>query len=608
MSIGATSEAMVTTPVLKMYRSNRDRQSLTDKVRVAFYGRVSTLHEEQQNAFENQMEWYQQLLKNHPNWQLIQTYSDKATGTQTKKRDGFMQMICDAKTDKFDLIITREVCRFARNTVDSLYYTRELKKVGVEVYFFNDGVWSLDSDGELRLTIFSALAQDESRKCSERVHSAMKILPEKGSLMGNGNILGYTLVKGSDATENTYIIDEEDAETVRLIYKWYLEGDGYKKIISRLIAEQRKNTIDKVSWHPRTIGRILQNKTYAGYKCYNKSTVVDYLEHTRKNNTDENTYIYVKGDWEPIVSLEDWEEAQRIRRSRSKKMDGRSFGSKSASDKWSKKLICQCGRRYKRYKWRTKKNGREIFGYQCANQAEHRKKSFHIDSGGTGEGFCNVGGICHWKLELQCQKVLSYIWENPVSTIKALVDAIEENYVVEETATIIPNTTRLENEKKRLEARLVSLEDKWLDGKIENTRYEKKKEEIESRVLEIEEKLCEYQRETEEETIQENRQVNIAEITALLENCIDFTKETVSEELVDILIERVTPTEEGIYRWYLNLGGASQEERGFDERDYTELHKFTITFDEAREYQKQHDSILRIRQWKDIEVAVYIRA
>ena len=136
--------------------SNRSRTSIHDKVRVCFYGRVSTQHEEQVNALSNQLQWYETILAEHPNWEKVNVYVDKGvTGTQAKKREGFMQMIKDAEKGDFDLICTREVSRFARNTVDSLQYTRQLREWGVEVFFYNDGIWSLEQDGELRLALIS---------------------------------------------------------------------------------------------------------------------------------------------------------------------------------------------------------------------------------------------------------------------------------------------------------------------------------------------------------------------------------------------------------------------------------------------------------------------
>ena len=146
---------------------NRERK-------VVFYGRVSTEHEAQLSALENQMQWYDDQIKYHPNWIVTDRYIDEGiTGTQAKKRPAFLRMIEDAKLHKFDLIVTREVCRFARNTVDTLIITRELKNIGIEVFFVEDNIWTMDGDGELRLTIMATLAQEESRKVSERVKAEL---------------------------------------------------------------------------------------------------------------------------------------------------------------------------------------------------------------------------------------------------------------------------------------------------------------------------------------------------------------------------------------------------------------------------------------------------
>lgn len=195
---------------------NRARQR-----KVFFYGRVSTEHEAQLSALENQMQWYDDVANRNPNWYVIKKYIDEGiTGTQAKKRPEFLRMIQDAKQKKFDLIVTREVCRFARNTVDTLVVTRELKEYGIEVYFVEDNIWTMDGDGELRLTIMATLAQEESRKISERVRAGQKISKDKGVLYGSGNILGYD----RDKAKGTYVIDEEQAETVRMIYDMYSAG------------------------------------------------------------------------------------------------------------------------------------------------------------------------------------------------------------------------------------------------------------------------------------------------------------------------------------------------------------------------------------------------
>ena len=226
--------------------------------KMVFYGRVSTEHEAQMAALENQIEWYDDQAKHHPNWEVLNKYIDEGiTGTQAKKRPAFLQMIEDAKKGKFDLIVTREVCRFARNTVDTLVTTRELKNIGVEVYFVEDNIWTMDGDGELRLTIMATLAQEESRKTSERVKAGQHISRQQGMVYGRGNILGY-----NRKAKSTYTINPEQAETVRMIFDMYLQGEmGASKIANELTRLGRKNASGLVKWSPCVITRIVNNPT-----------------------------------------------------------------------------------------------------------------------------------------------------------------------------------------------------------------------------------------------------------------------------------------------------------------------------------------------------------
>ncbi len=227
---------------------------------VVFYGRVSTEHEQQISALGNQMEWYANLAERNPNWTVVAQYIDEGiTGTQMKKRPSFMQMMDHARQRQFDLIVTRELSRFARNTVDALKATRELKQYGVEVYFVNDGIWTMDGDGEVRLTIMASIAQDESRKTSERVKAGQKISRENGVLYSTGNVLGYDL----DKVNKTYIINEEQADTVETVRElrqcgvevyfvmediWTMESDGELRLsILACLAQEESRKISERS-------------------------------------------------------------------------------------------------------------------------------------------------------------------------------------------------------------------------------------------------------------------------------------------------------------------------------------------------------------------------
>lgn len=283
------------------------------KRKVAIYARVSTEHEAQISALENQVQYYDELLGRHPEWELVERYIDEGiTGTSINKREGFLRMMQDAKDRRFDLIVTREVSRFARNTVDTLQQTRILKTYGVEVWFTEDNIWTLnDEDGELRLSIMATLAQNESKKISQRVKAGQMISFKNGVLYGNGNILGYDRVDGK------LVINKEQAETVKRIFELYLDGNGVRKIQDIMEQEGRKTASGLTRWQSGNINRVLSNSFYCGRIEYRKQYVPDYLTQKKINNHGEIEKIYVEGSHEAIITPEVFDEAQRLKEKRS---------------------------------------------------------------------------------------------------------------------------------------------------------------------------------------------------------------------------------------------------------------------------------------------------
>ena len=257
-------------------------------VRVAVYARVSTEHEAQVLALDNQLEWYTDIIERNPNYIEVGRYIDEGiTGTSAKKRDGFMRMIQDAKKGVFDLIITREVSRFARNTLDTIEYVNKLKEFGVVVHFIGDGIRTDDPDGEFRLTLMAGLAQDESRKISQRVKYGITMARQKGVLYGNGNILGYNRIKreiAPDVFVPEFVINPEQAETVRMIFDWYLQGCGIRKIQFMLEQAGRKTAEGKTNWHASVISKTLKRKFYCGLLEYGQQFSKDYKSQKRMNN------------------------------------------------------------------------------------------------------------------------------------------------------------------------------------------------------------------------------------------------------------------------------------------------------------------------------------
>ena len=238
-------------------------------------------------------------------WQLAGIYTDEGiTGTSTKHRAGFQRMIADALAGNIDLIITKSVSRFARNTVDSLTTVRSLKEAGVEVYFEKENIWTLDSKGELLITIMSSLAQEESRSISENVTwGHRKRFADGKAMIPYASLLGY-----KRGEEGTMVIDETQAPTVRLIYNLFLAGKSIREIAAHLEAEGLLTPMAKTRWSVTTIRSILSNERYKGDVLLQKTFVADFLTKTVKRNEGEVAQYYVTGHHEPIIAPAVWDQ------------------------------------------------------------------------------------------------------------------------------------------------------------------------------------------------------------------------------------------------------------------------------------------------------------
>ena len=288
--------------------------SAVRELRVAAYARVSTDKDDQANSFESQVRYFTEFIEKRDNWKLVKIYSDDGiSGTSTHKRDGFNDMIDDVMADKIDFIITKEVSRFARNTVDTLQITRNLREMGVGVYFMLDNINTLDKDGELRLALMASLAQEESRKTSERVKWGQKRQMEKGVVFGR-NLLGYQVKEGK-----LYLVEEE-AEIVKLIFHKYLnEGKG-THIIARELKEEGIKPYDpdgrakyKSDWSNTQILRVLRNEKYVGDLCQKKTYTKNYLDHKKRYNRGQEEMIYIENHHPDIaiISREMWDATQK---------------------------------------------------------------------------------------------------------------------------------------------------------------------------------------------------------------------------------------------------------------------------------------------------------
>ena len=309
-------------------------------LKVCFYARVSTDKDEQLHSLQSQISFFNDYISKIPNWCFIGSYIDEGiSGTSVNKREEFLRMIEDAKNHKFDLILTKEISRFSRSTLDSIKYTQELLQDGVGVYFLNDNINTILPDSELRLTIMSSIAQDEVRKLSERVSFGMKRSIDSGTVLGCSNIYGYVKDKGK------LVIDEKEAEMIKIIFDRYANTtDGLSKVSKYLYSLGYKNKKGK-RIDTTILTRIIENPKYKGYYCGHKTKVLDYRTKKKKKLSESDWIIYKDTEnVPPIVSEELWERANKKLKQRQESFASRAINKAVFQNRYtySGKIYCGC--------------------------------------------------------------------------------------------------------------------------------------------------------------------------------------------------------------------------------------------------------------------------
>ena len=331
--------------------------------RVAGYARVSTDSEEQLTSYEAQVDYYTRYIRSRSDWQFVDVYTDEGiSATNTKRREGFNRMVADALDGKIDLIVTKSVSRFARNTVDSLTTVRKLKDAGVEVYFEKENIWTLDSKGELLITIMSSLAQEESRSISENVTWGQRKRFAEGKVsIPYGHFLGYR--KGADGLPE---IVPAEAEIVRSIYQMFMEGVSTNAIAKRLTDRGIPTPARKQTWQRATVESILRNEKYKGAALLQKSFTVDFLQKKMKVNEGEVPQYYVEHSHKAIIAPEEWERVQ-LELDRRKNSPRRTH----CNSPFAGKLICgDCGEIFGSKVWHSNDKYRKTI-WQCNAKYKH---------------------------------------------------------------------------------------------------------------------------------------------------------------------------------------------------------------------------------------------
>ena len=467
------AKRVTTIPATLNRFDSRPLQSVR-KRRVAGYARVSTDSEEQATSYEAQVDYYTRYIKSNPDWEFVGIYTDDGiTATNTSHRDGFKQMVEDALAGKIDLIITKSISRFARNTVDSLVTVRELKEKGIEIYFEKENIWTLDAKGELLITIMSSLAQEESRSISENTTwGKRKSFADGKASVSFSRFLGY-----DRGPNGEFVINEEQAVTVRYIYKRFLEGLSTYQIAKELTKMGVKTAAGKDKWYTSSVLSILKNEKYKGDALLQKSFTKDFLTHKRVDNKGEVPQYYVEGHHKGIVTADQYEQVQAeiLRRKGMKKYSGVGY--------FSSIIRCgECGSWYGAKVWHSNDKYRKVI-YRCNNKyADGCKcKTPHINEDELKELFIKAANELFSERDeiLANTKVMMEMVCETDSLDRDLQDSIAElNIISEQMQIAIAENSRVVLDQGEYEKRYAELTARYEKAKA---KYDDIAEQIESK-------------------------------------------------------------------------------------------------------------------------------
>ena len=532
--------------------------------RVVIYARVSTEHEAQINALENQLDWYKPILEMHKEWQVVNWYVDKGiTGTSAEKRPQFMQMIFDAKCGKFDMIITREVSRFARNTVDTLNYTRLLKTHKVDVYFINDNIKTSDGDGEFRLTIMASLSQDESRKTSVRVKAGQQTSMDNGVFYGSGNILGYRrkeTIDDNNKKHADFLVEPKQAETVKMIFGMYLDGHGLMQIKNELERQGRLTAMGKTNWHCTVISHVLKNSFYCGIITYHKEYVPDFLVQKKVKNYGEIELTQVKGRHEPIITVEQYERVQAIMKSKTKEPkitpNGRNCTGKTLpKDIWGRLLVCSCGYRVNRVHWSGSGKTMKI-AYRCRSVTQNGTPENRKKKGLPYEGYCNSPMVPRWKLEMMAMYIFREFLNNR-DEVLALATSMLEAHIDDVPESDSMTRYALESkqaELDKMQKRIDRLMDMRMDGEITADVFMKQSTETQMKIDSLKDAIEALMPKKEDTVTNYGEKMEMLRFALSQYNAPEYFENGIPESVIDAYVEKIVVFEDH-FEWYLRFGG-----------------------------------------------------
>ncbi len=511
--------------ILKTRTSLRTKSIYDMPLRVTFYARVSSDTDEQLNSLDNQIAYYENFIKKNEAWIFVPGYIDEGlSGISTKKRKHFNEMIADAKEEKFDLIITKEISRFARNTLDSLQYTRELLNMGVGVFFQNDNINTLDEDAELRLTIMSSIAQDELRKLSSRVKFGHQQAIKSNVVLGNSRIFGYK------KEDKHLVIDESQAPMVRDLFRLYATGEYSMKQLETLFYEQGYRNYNGNKIAHTTMSGIISNPKYKGYYVGNKVRIVDMFTKKQKFLPPEEWVMFKDetGEIVPAIVSEDlWDKANEILTRRSEDVKNRK-GVCNHANLLTGKLYCtHCSAPYYRRESKSK-DGTVNSKWVCSNKINN------------GADACPSFPI----YESEIKPILFEVFSETRVDVEALIKTYEEMF---RSLAADDETTKQIEEQKRILELADSKKNKLLElvttGDISTANFRSMTDKCDREVEEAKKTLLELE---EEMFTKEEYHKHMHEVRSRLEAAVrDASSGMITNEFVAQYIDKIFVTSMG---------------------------------------------------------------
>ncbi len=481
--------------------------------RVCYYARVSTDKYDQLHSLEAQKTYFENLLARNPNWAFVRGYVDEGlTGTKIDGRESFQAMMRDAKLGKFDLICTKEVSRFARNTLDSLQCTRELLSYGVAVLFENDNLNTLDEDSDFRLTTMASLAQEESRKISERLKFGFRESIKKGSVLGNDSIWGYTKENGR------LVIVPEEAQMVSRIFDLYANEDLGIRAIAKSLTEMGYRNSKGNPFSFSTIKGILVNPKYKGFYCGNKTHKVHFLSNEIAYVPQEEWVMYE--DYEkvpPIVSAELWDKANRKLKERSAKMASDDKTSYQNKYRYSGKIVCGEHKTAYHHKANKYKSGTKEY-WACKEYLTGNK--------------CRNPLVYTSELDAVMREVYNQILCEKITIINELIELYAESAG---NNCIAKSRQKIQTEIKLLHDKKDKILDLVMDGRLSNAEFEQRNNGFNAQLDELNERLSALD---EEEQKNMDLKKSLDNLHSSIAEELDFS-EDLGKSVIDSFIDKV---------------------------------------------------------------------